>query len=59
MKNEKIRRALNKHGLCQWELAKMLNIAESTMSRHLREELPEEETERILKIIEKGGTDDE
>lgn len=57
MKNEKIRKALVKHNLRQWELAKMLNIAESTLTRHLREELPEEETAHILKVIEKGGKD--
>lgn len=59
MKNKVIREELKKRGMCQWELAKMMNIGESTLTRHLREELPEEEKKRILDILEKGGTNDE
>lgn len=53
MKNQKIREKLKQCGMYQWELAKLLNVAESTLTRRLREELPEEETKRILEIIEK------
>lgn len=56
MQNAQIREALKKNGLCQWQLAKRLGINESVLSRRLREELPEEETKRILEVIEKGGT---
>lgn len=55
MKNQIIREELKRRGLRQWELAKMLNIAESTLTRRLREELPEEETRQILDVIKKGG----
>ena len=59
MQNKQIKDALKKTGLRQWQLAKRLGVSESVLSRNLREELPEEEKKRILKIIEKGGTDDE
>lgn len=55
MKNQIIREELKRRGLHQWELAKMLNIAESTLTRRLREELPEEETQHVLDILKKGG----
>lgn len=55
MKNQIIREELKRRGLHQWELAKRLNIAESTLTRRLREELSEEETQHILCVIKKGG----
>jgi len=57
MKNRVIREELKKRGIRQWELAKKLHIAESTLTRHLREELPEEEQERILEVL-KGGDEE-
>ena len=59
MKNECIREELKKRNLKQWELAKMLGVSEFTLTRRLREELPEEEKKKILEVIEKGGTGDE
>ena len=55
MKNVTIREALEKSGLKQWELAKLLKMSEFTLSRKLREELPEEEQNEIVRIIEEGG----
>ena len=55
MKNKKIKDALKKNNLRQWELAKRLGMNESVLSRRLREELPEEETKHILDVIENGG----
>ena len=57
MQNAKIREALKKHNLRQWELAERLDLNESVLSRRLRKELPEEETKRILGIIEEGRKD--
>lgn len=51
MKNEMIRKALKDSGMKQWELAEMLGISEFTLSRKLRNELPQEEKERILNLI--------
>lgn len=52
MKNKQIKDALKKKGLRQWQLAEKLNVNESVLSRRLRKELPPEEKEQILKVIE-------
>ena len=52
--NIKIRNALKKTGLHQWELALLLGVGESTLVRNLRQELPEEEQERIISLIHKA-----
>lgn len=43
------------HNLKQWQLAKLLNVSESTVNRLLREELPQEEQDRIIDVIRKGS----
>lgn len=52
MPNEKIKRAAKEKNVRLWKVAKMLNIQDSALSRKMREELPEEETARILAIID-------
>lgn len=52
--NIEIRNALKKANLKQWQLADILKISESTLVIKLRHELPEEEKEEILKIIEEN-----
>lgn len=57
-KNQKIRAALKKSGITQWELADLLNMAETTLCVKLRRELPEEEQQKIIAVIQgcsKGG----
>lgn len=49
--NEKIKKALEDKRLCQWELADMLGVSESTVTRLLRHELPEEKKKEILDLI--------
>lgn len=49
--NEKIKKALENKRLCQWELADMLGVSESTVTRLLRHELPEEKKKEILDLI--------
>ena len=39
----------------QWELARLLGMSESVLSRKLREELPEDEQDRIIALIEQSG----
>ena len=41
-----------------WQVATALGITDATFSRRLRRELPQEEKQKILKIIEhlKGGS---
>ena len=51
MKNMKIRQALLEVGMKNYQLAEIMGISEFTLSRKLRNELPEEEQERIVSII--------
>ena len=53
MKNKKLRIALKEKGIYLWEAADYLGISEATMIRKLRRELPEEEQDRIIALIEK------
>lgn len=55
MMNLEIRIEMTKHNLKQWQVAKMLNISESVLSRKLRNELTQEEKERIIQIMRKEG----
>lgn len=52
MNNMKIRIKLLEHNKRLWWLAKILETSESTITRRLRDELPEEEQERIIQLIE-------
>lgn len=51
MNNLEIRQAMKERRLFNYELAEMLGISEFTLSRKLRNELPQEEKERILELI--------
>ena len=52
MKNRRIRDAANANRVKLWEVAAALGIADSSFSRKLRFELPEDEQTRIVGIIE-------
>ena len=39
-------------GVRFWQIAEVLGVHENTLSRRLRSELPQEELERILSIID-------
>lgn len=52
MTNVKVRVKMIESDIKQWELAKLLGISESVLSRKLRDELSEEEQDRIVKAIE-------
>lgn len=49
--NMTIRKAAKESRVPLWAVADAMNISEPTMTRKLRHELPQEETERILAII--------
>lgn len=51
MTNILIRESLKETGMRKWELADLLGIHCSTLSVKLRHELPKEEQERIVKLI--------
>lgn len=60
MKNREIREAAIHAGVKLWEIAEALGVADTTLSRRMRRELPDDEKEKILGIIdhiraEKGG----
>lgn len=52
MTNEKVRKSLFENQLPQWRLARVLGIGESSLTRKLREELPEAEQNELVAIIE-------
>lgn len=47
-----IRKSLSKHGLYTWELANVLDVSESTVTRMLRKNLSKKEQLEIVKRIE-------
>ena len=52
-KNEKIRVAAKTAGVKLWQIAEVVGLSDGNFSRKLRHELPTEEQERILGVIEK------
>lgn len=50
--NEVIRTHAKKQGVKLWQLAAALHINDGNLSRKLRFELPEDEQERLLSIID-------
>ena len=53
MKNVEIRSAYMLAGIKQWQLAEAMGISETHLSRKLRKELPQEEKQNILEIIDR------
>ena len=49
--NQKIRRESRANDVPLWKIAKRLGISEPTMTRRLREELPEQDQQEILSVI--------
>lgn len=54
-RNEEIRKAVKNAGITLWMVAQSMGISEATMTRKLRNELPEEEKQHILQIIRENG----
>jgi len=55
MANKDIKRAIGGRGLTQWQVADALGISEATFYRKMRNELPAEEKQKILAVIEAMG----
>lgn len=53
MSNIEIRRRAAGAGVRLWQVAEELGLADSSLSRKLRHELPAEEKQKILEIIER------
>ena len=60
MKNKRIRIKMVEYDITQYGLSKLLGVSEMTVYRRLRDELPEDEQNRIIALIEHsvkdGGT---
>ena len=54
--NQDIRDMLKDNGLTQWDLCKALGIGETTLYRRLRDELPEDQKQEYMKVIERPIT---
>ena len=52
MKNREIRQSAKEKGVYLWQLAECVGLTDSNFSRKLRRELPDEECERILRLID-------
>lgn len=52
MKNQALRQAAKAAKVQLWRIAEVLGVSEPTMTRKLRRELPENEKQQMLKIIE-------
>lgn len=52
MANESIRNAAHNKRIRMWEIADMLNVSENTLYRKMRYEMPLEEQQRILRVID-------
>ena len=53
MSNQDIRRTAAGAGVKLWQIADALGIADCSLSRKLRKELPQEEKEEIFTILQK------
>ena len=51
MSNEALRRCAAGNGVKLWQVAEALGIADTSLSRKMRKELPPDEKERIVRII--------
>lgn len=51
-KNNDIKTKAKEEGVCLWEIADILGIADTSLSRKLRKELPDKEKQAIFKIID-------
>lgn len=51
--NQDIKDMLKDNGLTQWDLCKALGVGETTLWRRLRDELPEDQKQEYMKVIER------
>lgn len=52
MNNEQIRAVMRENNIYMWQVAKKLNVYETSFSKWFREELPEERKQQVLSAIE-------
>ena len=49
--NAEIRNAAKSAGVCLWQIAERVGVNDGNFSRKLRRELPEQEKQEILRVI--------
>lgn len=59
LNNSDLRKSAKENGVALWEIADRLNISEPTMTRKLRRELPAEEKQRIISLIDEIAAEKE
>lgn len=52
MFNKDLRAYAKEKSIFFWQVAKVMGISESTITRRLRTELPEQEKQKLIKIID-------
>lgn len=52
-KNISVRNALKRYGLFVYDLERILDLSETSITRMMRRELPQDEQDRIISLIEK------
>lgn len=52
LKNVEIKESLKKNGVFQYELAEKMGVSEFTLVKRFRKEQSEEETKRIISLID-------
>lgn len=53
MHNTEIRKAIDSAGLRYWQVAEELGVADTTFTKWLRKELPEEKRSQVMAAIKK------
>lgn len=53
MHNTEIRKAIDSAGLRYWQVAEELGVADTTFTKWLRKELPDEKRSQVMEAIEK------
>lgn len=59
MNNKRLRKELIKNRMFLWELAKLMGVSESTITRMMRDELPEARQDELIDLIRKGANSDD
>lgn len=55
MTNKRVRDELIRNGMFLWKLAKLMGVSEASVTRMMREELPEDRQDELIDLIRKGA----
>lgn len=57
--NKRVRDELIRNGLFLWQLAKRMGVSEASVTRMMREELPDARQDELIDLIRKGAKRDD